>query len=74
MNKFQIPGGFLASIFPANRIFGVAIASSAFLNLLLPGALALTPYLVVLIRATQGFVEVTIAMILPIFIISVILM
>lgn len=54
----QIPGGFLASAFPANRIFGTAIACSAFLNLLVPGAIAIHPTVVVLVRAMQGFVEV----------------
>lgn len=54
----QVPGGFLTSKFPANRIFGTAIATSAFLNLLVPGAVTLSPAFVILVRVTQGFVEV----------------
>lgn len=53
----QIPGGFLASIFPANRIFGTAIACSAFLNLFLPGAFEFPP-VIICIRVLQGLVEV----------------
>lgn len=53
----QIPGGFLASMFPASRIFGTAIATSAFLNLLLPGAIMLHPMAVVILRVFQGLVE-----------------
>ncbi|XP_058059544.1 vesicular glutamate transporter 1 [Anopheles bellator] len=53
----QVPGGFLASMFPANRIFGTAIACSAFLNLLVPGAMMLHPTVVILVRVLQGLVE-----------------
>jgi ACS family sodium-dependent inorganic phosphate cotransporter-like MFS transporter 6/7/8 len=53
----QIPGGFLASIYPANRIFGTAIACSAFLNLFLPGAFEF-PGIIICIRVLQGLVEV----------------
>lgn len=57
----QIPGGFLASIFPANRIFGTAIAVSAFLNLSVPGAMSLDNVTVLcIIRVLQGLVEVSI--------------
>jgi MFS transporter, ACS family, solute carrier family 17 (sodium-dependent inorganic phosphate cotransporter), member 6/7/8 len=55
----QVPGGFLASKFPANRIFGTAIALSAFLNLLVPGALLIHPLVLVLVRMSQGLVEVS---------------
>lgn len=55
----QVPGGFLASMFPANRIFGTAIAISAFLNLLVPGAMMLHPTVVILVRVLQGLVEVS---------------
>lgn len=56
----QIPGGFLASIFPANRIFGAAIATSAFLNLFVPGAMSLDNVTVLfIIRVVQGLVEVS---------------
>lgn len=54
----QVPGGFLASVYPANRIFGTAIACSAFLNLFLPGAFEL-PGVIILIRVMQGLVEVS---------------
>jgi ACS family sodium-dependent inorganic phosphate cotransporter-like MFS transporter 6/7/8 len=53
----QIPGGFLASVYPANRIFGTAIACSAFLNLFLPGAFEF-PGVIICIRVLQGLVEV----------------
>lgn len=56
----QVPGGFLASMFPANRIFGTAIACSSFLNLLVPGALNLDPLVIIFVRMMQGFVEVCI--------------
>lgn len=55
----QIPGGFLAARFPANRVFGSAIATSALLNMLLPiGAKAGFQY-VMLLRILQGLVEVS---------------
>lgn len=55
----QIPGGFLASVVPANRIFGVAIVTSALLNMLVPGAMSLDNVSVLLcIRVLQGLVEV----------------
>ncbi|CRL01215.1 CLUMA_CG014417, isoform A [Clunio marinus] len=52
----QVPGGFLASAYPANRIFGTAIACSAFLNLFLPGAFEV-PGCIIVIRVLQGLVE-----------------
>ncbi|XP_031624157.1 vesicular glutamate transporter 1 [Contarinia nasturtii] len=52
----QIPGGFLASFFPANRIFGVAIITSALLNMTVPGVLENLPMLIT-IRIMQGLVE-----------------
>lgn len=55
----QIPGGFLASAFPANRIFGASIASSSFLNCLVPGALYFDPSLLIIVRVMQGLVEVS---------------
>lgn len=56
----QIPGGFLASAFPANRIFGTAIAVSAFLNLSVPGAMSMNNVTVLcIIRVFQGLVEVS---------------
>lgn len=53
----QLPGGILASKFPANRLFGTAIACSTFLNLFIPGAIMWDPYAVIIVRALQGFVE-----------------
>ncbi|XP_063241946.1 vesicular glutamate transporter 1 [Bacillus rossius redtenbacheri] len=53
----QVPGGFLASMYPANRIFGTAIAISSFLNLLVPGAIMLDPKMVIVVRICQGLVE-----------------
>lgn len=56
----QIPGGFLASIFPANRIFGLAICTSAVLNMTIPGAMLLDSNIsfLLIIRVIQGLVEV----------------
>lgn len=55
----QIPGGFLASIFPANRIFGLAICTSAVLNMTIPGAMSLDNIsFLLVIRVMQGLVEV----------------
>nr|CAD7569121.1 unnamed protein product [Timema californicum] len=53
----QIPGGFMASMYPANRVFGTAIAISSFLNLLVPGAMMLNATSVILVRVCQGLVE-----------------
>lgn len=53
----QIPAGFLASMYPANRIFGLAIATSAFLNLIVPGAMSLSPFVLIIVRVLQGLVE-----------------
>jgi ACS family sodium-dependent inorganic phosphate cotransporter-like MFS transporter 6/7/8 len=53
----QIPGGYLAGRYAANRIFGTAIAISAFLNLFIPGACKVHFSLVMLVRILQGLVE-----------------
>nr|XP_027199409.1 vesicular glutamate transporter 1-like [Dermatophagoides pteronyssinus] len=53
----QIPGGFLAARYPANRVFGTAIAMSAFLNMLLPSAAKMHPGYVMFVRILQGLVE-----------------
>ncbi|XP_069192452.1 vesicular glutamate transporter 1 isoform X1 [Procambarus clarkii] len=53
----QIPGGLLASRFPAHRVFGSAITASAILNLLIPGASRLHPVAVIFVRILQGLVE-----------------
>lgn len=54
----QIPGGFLASRYPANKIFGMAIAMSSFLNLLVPIALTVHPVVEMFVQVLKGFVEV----------------
>lgn len=54
----QIPGGFLAARYPANRVFGTAIAISAFLNMLLPIAAKANYQYVMALRILQGLVEV----------------
>ncbi|KAH0948291.1 hypothetical protein HN011_011787 [Eciton burchellii] len=53
----QVPGGFLASLYPANRIFGAAIAISSFLNLLVPGALKVHPIVDMCVQVLKGLVE-----------------
>lgn len=53
----QIPGGYLAAKFPANKVFGIALAISALLNCLLPIA-AKTHYgVAMIVRIMQGLVE-----------------
>ncbi|XP_067937662.1 vesicular glutamate transporter 1-like [Watersipora subatra] len=53
----QVPGGYLSSILPANRVFGCAITISAFLNLFLPTACKLGYIAAIVVRVTQGLVE-----------------
>lgn len=53
----QVPGGFLASLYPANKIFGLAIAVSSFLNLLVPGALRIHPILDMIVQVCKGLAE-----------------
>ncbi|CAH8569141.1 unnamed protein product [Dicrocoelium dendriticum] len=55
----QIPGGVIASKFPANKLFGIAVGGSALLNLLLPSACKAHFGLVMAIRVMQGLVEGT---------------
>lgn len=55
----QIPGGFLAARYPANRVFGSAIATSSALNMLLPIAAKAGYHYVIMIRVLQGIVEVS---------------
>lgn len=54
----QVPGGFLASLYPANKVFGAAIAMSSFLNLLVPGALKVDPVVDMFVQVLKGLVEV----------------
>ena len=51
----QLPGGFLASKFPANRLFGTAISLSSCLNLLIPAATLLDPKAVIAVRVMQVY-------------------
>ncbi|XP_065355466.1 vesicular glutamate transporter 1 [Calliphora vicina] len=54
----QIPGGFIASKFPANKIFGLSIASSATLHLFVPFAMTLMEGdVVICVRVLQGLFE-----------------
>ncbi|PBC30740.1 Vesicular glutamate transporter [Apis cerana cerana] len=53
----QVPGGFVASLYPANKIFGAAIAISSFLNLLVPGALKVDPIVDMIVQVIKGLVE-----------------
>ncbi|XP_076316717.1 vesicular glutamate transporter 2-like [Tachypleus tridentatus] len=53
----QVPGGFLAAKYPANRIFGTAICVSALLNLLVPTACTVHPGLTIFVRILQGLAE-----------------
>jgi len=53
----QLPGGFLASRFPSNRLFGTAIFLSSCLNLLIPAATKFHPTAVIFVRVCQGLVE-----------------
>lgn len=55
----QVPGGYLASMYPANKIFGVAIVISAIINIAIPGAMTVGPVAVVFLKVAQGFVEVS---------------
>lgn len=56
----QIPGGFIASKFPANKIFGLSIASSATLHLFVPFAMTLMKGdVVICVRVLQGLFEVS---------------
>ncbi|KAF2349240.1 Major facilitator superfamily [Trinorchestia longiramus] len=54
----QIPGGLIASRFPAHRVFGLAIAVSSFLNLFIPVTSRMHPVAVIIVRVMQGLVEV----------------
>lgn len=56
----QIPGGFIASKFPANKIFGLSIVSSASLHLIVPFAMTLAHgHVVICVRVLQGLFEVS---------------
>ncbi|KAM9510570.1 LOW QUALITY PROTEIN: vesicular glutamate transporter 1-like, partial [Guaruba guarouba] len=53
----QIPGGFIAQRFAANRVFGAAIAATSLLNMLIPAAARTHVGCVVTVRVLQGLVE-----------------
>lgn len=53
----QIPGGYLAAKFPANRVFGIALGISAFLNCLIPAAAKVSFIAAMVVRILQGLVE-----------------
>lgn len=56
----QIPGGFIASKFPANKIFGMSIVSSATFHLFVPFAMTLAHgHVVICVRVLQGLFEVS---------------
>lgn len=55
----QIPGGAIATIFPANRLFGIAVGGSALCNLIVPIACRGSYGVVAFIRVLQGLVEVS---------------
>uniref|UniRef100_A0A914HVT9 Major facilitator superfamily (MFS) profile domain-containing protein n=1 Tax=Globodera rostochiensis TaxID=31243 RepID=A0A914HVT9_GLORO len=54
----QIPAGFLAAKFAANKMFGVAIGGASFLNILLPYAFrSRSDSMVALVQIAQGLVQ-----------------
>uniref|UniRef100_A0A183BYY3 MFS domain-containing protein n=1 Tax=Globodera pallida TaxID=36090 RepID=A0A183BYY3_GLOPA len=54
----QIPAGFLAAKFAANKMFGVAIGGASFLNILLPYAFrSRSDTMVALVQIAQGLVQ-----------------
>lgn len=53
----QIPAGFLATRFPANRVFGLAILTSCSLNILLPFFAKTNFIALVVVRVIQGFFD-----------------
>ncbi|KFO58354.1 Vesicular glutamate transporter 2.1, partial [Corvus brachyrhynchos] len=55
----QIPGGFIAQKFAANRVFGLAIVSTSVLNMLIPSAARTHVGCVIAVRVMQGLVEVS---------------
>uniref|UniRef100_K7GJV8 Solute carrier family 17 member 7 n=1 Tax=Pelodiscus sinensis TaxID=13735 RepID=K7GJV8_PELSI len=53
----QIPGGFIAQKFAANRVFGFAIVATSTLNMLIPSAARVHYGCVIFVRILQGLVE-----------------
>lgn len=54
-------------MYPANKIFGAAIVTSAIFNMAIPGAMSVGPAAVVILKVAQGFVEVSLVDIYAIF-------
>ena len=50
----QLPGGFLASRFPPNGLFGAAIGAASLLNLLMPAALHASYFWAGVVQMLQG--------------------
>ncbi|KAL7975793.1 hypothetical protein Chor_014953 [Crotalus horridus] len=55
----QIPGGFIAQKFAANRVFGFAIVATSTLNMLIPSAAQVHFGCVMFVRILQGLVELS---------------
>ncbi|CAD5215674.1 unnamed protein product [Bursaphelenchus okinawaensis] len=54
----QVPAGFLAAKFPANKMFGIAIGGASILNILLPMAFkSRNDVLVAVIQIMQGLIQ-----------------
>ncbi|XP_076809015.1 vesicular glutamate transporter 1-like isoform X1 [Clavelina lepadiformis] len=53
----QVPGGYLASRLPANRMFGFAVLTTCTLNLFLPAAARLHWTAFIFVRVLQGLAE-----------------
>ncbi|XP_074660137.1 vesicular glutamate transporter 3-like [Tubulanus polymorphus] len=53
----QVPAGYLASRYPANRIFGGAIAITSVLNMFVPAACKVHYGMAIFIKIIQGLVE-----------------
>lgn len=53
----QIPGGYLAAKFPANKVFGIALGISSLLNCFIPAASKVGFVAAMFVRIFQGLVE-----------------
>lgn len=59
----QIPGGLIAAAYPANKLFGLAIGASSFLNLFVAAFYEHTQILII-VKVMQGLVEVSLGVVL----------
>lgn len=59
----QIPGGIIAAAYPANKLFGLAIGTSSFLNLFV-AAIYDHPQILIIVKVMQGLVEVYLDLVL----------